>query len=118
MMERLCRSPLYQFRASKNGEVRRHGVLGDFDKTRQFAGGHTLGLAGDEQTECLQPRRLGERGHGGYHFDIIHMSSLPDIQILARSSGRERENTSQKEPRIVRRLPPCTRARALVFLLV
>ena len=49
-----------QLRARQNGEVRRHRVLRDFDKTRQFAGGHPFRLAGDEQTECLEPCRLGE----------------------------------------------------------
>jgi hypothetical protein len=73
----------YQFRAGKNGEVRRHRVLGDFDETRQFAGGHPFRLTGDKQTECLEPRRLGERSHGGYDFYIIHISSLPDIRRLA-----------------------------------
>jgi len=73
----------YQFRAGKNGEVRRHRILGDFDKTRQFAGGHTLRLAGNEQTEGLEPCRLRERGHGGYDFCVIHISSLPDIRRLA-----------------------------------
>ena len=77
----------YQFRAGKNGEVRRHRVLGDFDKTSQFAGGHPFRLAGDEQTECLEPCRLGERGHGGYDFGIIHISSLPDIRRLASGDG-------------------------------
>jgi hypothetical protein len=72
-----------QFRAGKNGEVRRHRILGDFDKTRQFAGGHPFRLAGDEQTECLEPCRLGQRGQGGYDFRIIHISTIPDIWTLA-----------------------------------
>jgi hypothetical protein len=77
----------YQFRAGKNGEVRRHRVLGDFNKTSEFAGGHSFRLAGDEKTECLEPRRLGERRQCGYGFDVIHISSLPDRLMLARRLG-------------------------------
>src|ERR1700722_8735428 len=77
----------YQFRAGKNGQVRRHRVLGDFDNTRQFAGGYPFRLTGDEQTECLEPGRLGKRRQRGYDVGIIHISSLPDIRRLASLSA-------------------------------
>lgn len=50
--------------------MRGHCVLGDFDKTRQFTGGHPFWLAGNQQTECLEPCRLGERCQSGRDFDL------------------------------------------------
>ena len=73
-----------QFRAGENGEMRRHRVLGDFDQARQFAGRNAFRLPSDQQSERLQPRRLGERRQGGYGFSIIHISRLPDVRTIVK----------------------------------
>ena len=74
-----------QMSAREDGQMRRHGVLGNLDQARQFAGRNAFGLPRDQQSEGVEPGRLGERRQRGYDFRIIHISTIPDIQNIASS---------------------------------
>ena len=87
MIERLCRSPMISF-ARENGEMRRHRVLRNLDKPRQFASRDALGLARDEPSESFEPCRLGESRQRGYDFRIIHASNISDLRMYARLPTR------------------------------
>ncbi|MNV88627.1 hypothetical protein D3C71_1828460 [compost metagenome] len=59
--------------------MRRHGVLRDLDRLREFSCGKAAWFMFDQKTKDIEPGRLGEGGKRCDGCIIIHISRLMDI---------------------------------------
>lgn len=70
--------------------MRRERVLGNFQGASKLSGRQTLRLMTCQNTKCVQPSGLSERGERQDRFFIIHISRLMDITAFCQpQSGAE-----------------------------
>ena len=63
----------------QNGEVRRHGVVGNVEAAGDVAGGNAAGMAADELAEDGEARRLRQRRERPDRCFLVHLSGIIDI---------------------------------------
>ncbi len=63
----------------ENGEMGGKGVWRNAEPAGKFAGGDTLGLAGDETAENPQAGGLGQSGEGDEGVIFIHISGIMEL---------------------------------------
>lgn len=63
--------------------MRRHSILRDIKKAREFAGGHSVRFMSDEKPEGFKPCGLGQSGERRDRRCDFHISRLMDIFLLS-----------------------------------